>query len=523
LCLWIALVDQKKMQTTAGVRRVRTIISHITPTLTLHHENHVAMANANSNFETDTLKHDHRSGERSGEVEQESTRPNIIPVALISQLNAITTKSFDILRGNLFENNKTGTILDIEELAYSLAQLAHHLTFFLSHDENRNLTEIGLKNSNYLASLLIIVSNTSLAILKYLQCNKKLKLSSKTERSLIILLQILTHIGSGLLQRNALVIIENSSATSRHQRLMTALYVLLITAAPLLTVPIQSTLIERYGLPTTLAFTSMFMLMTLPLFAFENVRELYGEKKMKDVKSPSGELEERKKKEHIRSILEQKSMVKKIVDFTKILSYLSLLSVTYSVKQVLQAQQYTSIIKQQQAQGTGQISARATASFFTMLSMAVSLIVTRALNLAIIFTRSSQKIPTGRSSPSGNIALLLLSQSASLLGVAFSHNYRLYPFYMAALGVSTSLLQHHLSREFLTSKDGKLVLQNEFLSKLRTIIIPMLSTIMPSLLALCSDIISKQGFSTIFKGETFRIPFTLLFIVQLLASIFFLI
>jgi hypothetical protein len=395
---------------------------------------------------------------------------------------------------------------------YSLAQLTHHLTYFYSHDENRNLTAIGLKNSSYLASILIIVANSSLAVLKYLQEKDNLELSPRSERLLVILLNILTHVGSGLLQRNALLIVRNPSI-ARHQRLMAALYALLISAAPIYTVPVQTMLIEKYGLATTLAITSLFMLTLLPLFAFENVRELYGEKKFKDVKSPT------KKKKENHDLVQTKSKLQRLLDYLKIGSYFSLLFVTYTTKNVLQAQQYSAMVSQQLSQGVGRTAATAKVALFVSLTTAMNLLVTRALNLSSWFTGSTRKVYPNKP-PRGNITLLLLSQSAALLGATFSNDHRLYPFFVGVLNVVTTLLQQHLSREFINSKDGKeLVQSSHLLTKIQMVIIPILASIMPALLSMTGqELLSKK----IVKLDKYRINFALVLLGQVLASLFFL-
>ncbi len=328
----------------------------------------------------------------------------------------------------------------------------------------------------------------------------------KTERLFIILLNILTHVGSGLLQRNALLIVQNPSAT-RHQRLMAALYALLISAAPILTAPTQTILIEKFGLAKTLGITSLFMLSILPFFAFENVRELYGEKKFKDVKSPSIP-----KKEST-----QRKGLQRVIDYVKITSYFSLLFVTYTTKNVLQAQQYTCMVEQQKSQGVSDAATKI--SYFVSLTTAANILLTRALNLSSLFAGSTRTVVPNKT-PRGNIVLLLLSQSASLLGATFSNDYRIYPFYIAILNIATTILQQHLSREFINSKDGKELVQMSYsLNKVQTVIIPMLSSAMPALLAITGK---KLRDAKITKLDKFRTQFALVFISQVLASLFFL-
>jgi hypothetical protein len=92
----------QKMQTNQR-RRLETLIGHIRPKITVSSDVHVI---AQSCLAQVTPHGD----DRSGEGEQESTRPTIIPAAVISQLNALTT----------FVNNNYVLIYFAE----------NHLTFF---------------------------------------------------------------------------------------------------------------------------------------------------------------------------------------------------------------------------------------------------------------------------------------------------------------------------------------------------------------------------------------------------------
>ncbi|KAL0482736.1 ribosomal protein L20 [Acrasis kona] len=480
------------MNKTSAQRRSEIILSHIRDV-----RGHVTKKITNE-CQGDIVEH-------AMVEEVRSTRPNIFPVSLVSQINALTTKSFDLYRTELFGTQQKN---DLVEIVYTLSQLTHHITFFLSRHKNViHLKGMGLKNSNYAASVLIVVANCIMAIVKHF----KLFANHELQKIFVVILNIITHVCSGLLQRNALVIIQNASPTNRQQRLMTALYVLLTSASPLFIVGPQSYMITRFGLPFTLSVVSIIILIALPLFKFEDVREIYGEKKkearhLKAATKTDGQHYNKDEKLGKR---------RKLLEMFKISSYLALLFSVYSSKHILQSQQYTSIVAALQEGGMDKNRAALNGSLSVSLTTVVNMILTRGLDLSVVFSSQSD---SGHS----NVLKLLVAHCASLIGVAYSRSTRLYPLYMAANSVTTTLLQQHLGAYAPRNNPDETSISGKVFQNLQSIVIPLASLLMPTVLSYVFTLFEKSSHKSLLGGDALRFKFSVLFVSQMIVTTLFL-
>jgi hypothetical protein len=455
------------------------------------------------------------SEEEQNKSEEESL--NLISLACISQLTSLTSKSLDVYRNALYkflnqnynEEDLNGQF-DLQSWTYSLSQLSSNLSYLLLSYHN-STNAVGIKNSSYLATAILSLCNLSLSILLNRSVNDKFydyvnqrnpKQSEKTLSSvgqlMFVILNCLAHMSSGVLQRNASLIVDNYS-TVQKQRLMTAYYFILSTGSKIWTGPLQSIIIERYGLSIAFFITSIFCMACMPLFYTLEIEEFRGEnhQKIEKDQKPSS----MKKKNHK---MPKKHLKERISSILKTASYLCFLFASFTGKDILYSQSHSTL------EVCGRMGAKRASTVSAIISIA-NIVVNRLLNLSQQFAGNSL---SQESTARYKVSTLLLIQNLSLIASILSKSSKMFAISFATFSVSLSLMNHHLVKAGLDSTNS--TDEQSKLNKFRILFMPIISALMPTIFSMI-----RNKFLYNVKMSPLRLNLILLFIIQIISSIFF--